>query len=102
MIGLNHYLLLAAILFGIGAYGVFAKRNAVAILMSIELMLNAVNINFVAINKFIQPSNTVGQLFAIFILVVAAAEVSVGLALIISIYRHKKSVNLSDFNLMKW
>lgn len=102
MIGLNHYLLLAAILFGIGAYGVFAKRNAVAILMSIELMLNAVNINFVAINKFIQPSNTVGQLFAIFIIVVAAAEVSVGLALIISIYRHKKSVNLSDFNLMKW
>ena len=102
MIGLNHYLLLAAILFGIGVYGVFAKRNAIAILMSIELMLNAVNINFVAINKFIQPSNTVGQLFAIFIIVVAAAEVSVGLALIISIYRHKKSVNLSDFNLMKW
>lgn len=102
MIGLNHYLLLAAILFGIGVYGVLAKRNAVAILMSIELMLNAVNINFVAINKFIQPANTVGQLFAIFIIVVAAAEVSVGLALIISIYRHRKSVNLNDFNLMKW
>ncbi|MDD4170883.1 MAG: NADH-quinone oxidoreductase subunit NuoK [Syntrophomonas sp.] len=102
MIGLNHYLLLATILFGIGVYGVFAKRNAVAILMSIELMLNAVNINFVAINKFIQPGNTVGQLFAIFVIVVAAAEVSVGLALIISIYRQKKSVNLSDFNLMKW
>ncbi|PKM75940.1 MAG: NADH-quinone oxidoreductase subunit NuoK [Firmicutes bacterium HGW-Firmicutes-15] len=102
MIGLNHYLLLATILFGIGVYGVFSKRNAVAILMSIELMLNAVNINFVAINKFIQPSNTIGQLFAIFVIVVAAAEVSVGLALIISIYRHKKSVNLSDFNLMKW
>jgi len=100
--GLNHYLLLATILFGIGLYGVFAKRNAVAILMSIELMLNAVNINFVAINKYIQPSNTIGQLFAIFIIVVAAAEVSVGLALIISIYRHKKSVNLSDFNLLKW
>lgn len=102
MIGLNHYLLLATILFGIGVYGVFSKRNAVAILMSIELMLNAVNINFVAINKFIQPSNTIGQLFAIFVIVVAAAEVSVGLALIISIYRHKKSVNLSDFNLMKF
>jgi NADH:ubiquinone oxidoreductase subunit K len=102
VIGLNHYLLLATILFGIGVYGVFAKRNAVAILMSIELMLNAVNINFVAINKFIQPGNTVGQLFAIFVIVVAAAEVSVGLALIISIYRQKKSVNLSDFNLMKW
>jgi NADH:ubiquinone oxidoreductase subunit K len=102
VIGLNHYLLLATILFGIGVYGVFAKRNAIAILMSIELMLNAVNINFVAINKFIEPGNTVGQLFAIFIIVVAAAEVSVGLALIISIYRHKKSVNLSDFNLLKW
>jgi len=102
VIGLNHYLLLATILFGIGVYGVFAKRNAVAILMSIELMLNAVNINFVAINKFIQPGNTVGQLFAIFVIVVAAAELSVGLALIISIYRQKKSVNLSDFNLMKW
>jgi len=102
VIGLNHYLLLATILFGIGVYGVFAKRNAVAILMSIELMLNAVNINFVAINKFIQPGNVIGQLFAIFIIVVAAAEVSVGLGLIISIYRHKKSVNLSDFNLLKW
>jgi len=102
VIGLNHYLLLATILFGIGVYGVFAKRNAVAILMSIELMLNAVNINFVAINKFIQPGNTVGQLFAVFVIVVAAAELSVGLALIISIYRQKKSVNLSDFNLMKW
>jgi len=102
MIGLNHYLLLATILFGIGVYGVFAKRNAVAVLMSVELMLNAVNINFVAINKFIQPSNTIGQLFAIFVIVVAAAEVAVGLALIISIYRLKKSVNLNDFNLMKW
>jgi NADH-quinone oxidoreductase subunit K len=102
VIGLNHYLLLSTVLFGIGVYGVFAKRNAVAILMSIELMLNAVNINFVAINQFVQPSNTIGQLFAIFVIVVAAAEVSVGLALIISIYRHKQSVNLSDFNLMKW
>jgi NADH-quinone oxidoreductase subunit K len=102
VIGLNHYLLLSTILFGIGVYGVFAKRNAVAILMSIELMLNAVNINFVAINQFVQSSNTIGQLFAIFVIVVAAAEVSVGLALIISIYRHKKSVNLSDFNLMKY
>lgn len=102
MISLTHYLILATILFGIGMYGVFSKRNAVAILMSIELMLNAVNINLVAINRFLNPGNTVGQLFAIFVIVVAAAEVSVGLALIISIYRQKKSVNLSDFNLMKW
>jgi len=99
LVGMCSYLLIG---FWFGKYGIFAKRNAIAILMSIELMLNAVNINFVAINKFIEPGNTVGQLFAIFIIVVAAAEVSVGLALIISIYRHKKSVNLSDFNLMKW
>jgi NADH-quinone oxidoreductase subunit K len=65
-------------------------------------MLNAVNINFVAVNKYIHPSDAVGQLFAIFVLVVAAAEVSVGLALIISIYRQRKSVNLNDFNLLKW
>lgn len=102
MIGLNHYLLLGTALFGIGLYGVFAKRNAIAILMSIELMLNAVNINFVAINRFLQPSASIGQLFAIFVIVVAAAEVAVGLALIISIYRQRQSVDLNDFNLMKW
>ena len=102
MIGLSHYMILAAALFGIGVYGVLSKRSAVAILMSIELMLNAVNINFVAINRFLNPGQVVGQLFAIFVIVVAAAEVSVGLALILSIYRHRKSVNLNDFNLMKW
>ncbi len=102
MIGLNHYLLLGTALFGIGLYGVFAKRNAIAILMSIELMLNAVNINFVAINRFLQPAAAIGQLFAIFVIVVAAAEVAVGLALIISIYRQRQSVDLNDFNLMKW
>lgn len=102
MIGLTHYMILATCLFGIGVYGALSKRSAVAILMSVELMLNAVNINFVAINHFLNPDQVVGQLFAIFIIVVAAAEVSVGLALIISIYRHRKSVDLSDFNLMKW
>ncbi|MGI6469697.1 MAG: NADH-quinone oxidoreductase subunit NuoK [Syntrophomonadaceae bacterium] len=102
MIGLTHYMILSSLLFGIGVYGVLSKRNAVAILMSVELMLNAVNINFVAINRFINPDQVVGQLFAIVVIVVAAAEVSVGLALIISIYRHRKSVNLSDFNLLKW
>jgi len=100
--GLNQYLLLAAVLFGIGVFGVFAKRNAIAILMSIELMLNAVNINFVAINRFLSPDEGVGQMFAVFILVVAAAEIAVGLALVISIFRQRKSVNLDDFNLLKW
>lgn len=102
MIGFPHYLILSTILFGIGMVGVLSKRNAVAVLMSVEIMLNAVNINFVAINKFIRPDAGVGQLFAIFVIVVAAAEVAVGLALIIAIYRQKKSVNLDDFNLLKW
>ena len=102
MIGITHYLILGTCLFGIGLYGVFAKQNAIAILMSIELMLNAVNVNFVAINRLLAPDQVMGQLFAIFIIVVAAAEVSVGLALIISIYNQRKSVNLNDFNLMKW
>lgn len=102
MIGFEHYLLLSTIIFGIGLYGVLAKRNAVAVLMSIELLLNAVNINFIAISKYVVSGPVIGQLFAIFVIVVAAAEVAVGLALIVSIYRQKKSVNLSDFNLLKW
>lgn len=102
MIGLTHYLLLGTVVFCIGFFGVLSKRNAIAVLMSVELMLNAVNINFVAINKFITPNDVTGQLFSIFVIVVAAAEVAVGLALIISIYRHRKSVDLNDFNLLKW
>lgn len=102
MIGFQHYLLLSTIIFGIGLYGILSKRNAVAVLMSIELLLNAVNINFIAISKFVVSGPVIGQLFAIFVIVVAAAEVAVGLALIVSIYRQKKSVNLNDFNLLKW
>ncbi|NLB88691.1 MAG: NADH-quinone oxidoreductase subunit NuoK [Syntrophomonadaceae bacterium] len=102
MIGFEHYLILSTVIFGIGLYGVLAKRNAVAVLMSIELMLNAVNINFIAISKYVVSGPVIGHLFAIFVIVVAAAEVAVGLALIVSIYRQKKSVNLSDFNLLKW
>lgn len=102
MISLAYYMILSAIVFGIGIYGVLTKRNAVAVLMSIELMLNAVNINFVAINHYIGRGEMMGQMFALFIIVVAAAEVAVGLALIIAIYRQRKSVNLSDFNLLKW
>lgn len=102
MIGFEHYLLLATLLFAIGIFGVLSKRNAVAVLMSIELMLNAVNINFVAINRYIVTNLAVGQLFALIVIVVAAAEVAVGLALIISIFRQRKSVNLNDFDLLKW
>ena len=102
MIGFTHYLILSTILFGIGMYGVLSKRNAVAVLMSVEIMLNAVNINFVAISRFINSEPGVGQLFSIFVIVVAAAEVAVGLAFIITIYKQKKSVNLDDFDLLKW
>ncbi len=102
MIGLPHYLLLGAFLFSIGVFGVLTRRNAIAVLMSIELMLNAVNINFVAANKYAAVDAVVGQLFSVFVIVVAAAEIAVGLALIISINRQRKSVDLNDFNLLKW
>ncbi len=102
MIGLPHYLLLGTIIFCIGIFGVLTRRNAVAVLMSVELMLNAVNINFVAANKYIAPDSAVGQLFSVFVIVVAAAEIAVGLALVISIYRQRGSVDLHDFNLLKW
>ncbi len=102
MIGLPHYILLSAVIFSIGVYGVLTRRNAIAVLMSVELMLNAVNINFVAANKFMNAAAAVGQLFSVFIIVVAAAEIAVGLALVISIYRQRKSVDLNDFNLLKW
>jgi len=100
-IGLEHYLILATILFSIGLYGALAKRNAIIILMSIELMLNAVNIVMVAFSRYIVPAQLTGQVFAIFIMV-ASAEVSVGLAIIISIYRNRETIDVTKINLMKW
>lgn len=102
MVGLEHYLILAAVLFAIGLYGALAKRNAIIILMSIELMLNAVNIAMVAFSRYIVPLQLTGQVFAIFIMVVAAAEVAVGLAIIIAIYRHRKTIDATKIDLMKW
>lgn len=102
MVGLEHYLVLAAILFSIGLYGALAKRNVIVILMSIELMLNAVNIMLVAFSRYVVPLLLTGQVFAIFIMVVAAAEVAVGLAIIISIYRNRETVDATKINLMKW
>ena len=101
-IGLEHYLILSTVLFSIGLYGALAKRNAVVILMSIELMLNAVNIAMVAFSRYIVPLLLTGQVFAIFIMVVAAAEVAVGLAIIISIYRHRETIDATKIDLMKW
>ncbi len=101
-LGLEHYLILSAILFSIGLYGALAKRNAIVILMSIELMLNAVNIAMVAFSRYIVPLALTGQIFVIFIMVVAAAEVAVGLAIIIAIYRHRETIDATKIDLMKW
>lgn len=102
MVGLSHYLTLSAILFGIGIFGVLTRRNAIGILMSIELMFNAVNINFVAFSKFVTPSEFVGQIFAIFVITIAAAEATVGLAIVLLIYRNFKGINVDNVNIMKW
>jgi NAD(P)H-quinone oxidoreductase subunit 4L len=101
-IGLEHYLILSAVLFCIGLYGVLTKRNAVIILMCLELMLNAVNITLVAFSSYIVPLMLTGQVFAIFVMVVAAAEVAVGLAIILAIYRGLTDIDASNINLMKW
>ncbi len=101
MIPLAWYLILAAALFCIGLFGVLGRRNAIAILMGIELMLNAVNINLVAFWRYRAVEGIAGQAFAIIVFAVAAAEVAVGLALIISIYRRRNSVVADDINLLK-
>jgi NADH:ubiquinone oxidoreductase subunit K len=101
-IGLEHYLMLSAILFSIGLYGALAKHNAIVILMSIEIMLSAVNIALVAFSRFIVPTELTGQVFALFAMGVAAAETAVGLAIIISIYRNKETIDANKIDLMKW
>jgi NADH:ubiquinone oxidoreductase subunit K len=95
-------LVLAAILFCIGLYGAVSKKNAISVFMSIELMLNSVNINLVAFNRFLKPDILAGHTFAIFIIAVAACEVAVGLAIIISLYRHRKSTTVDDIDFLKW
>lgn len=102
MITLTHYLVLSAVLFCIGLFGALSKRNAVAVLMSVEIMLNSVNINLVAFARYVTPEYIAGQVFALFTIVVAAAEVAVGLAIVIAIYRDRLSVELDDFDWMKW
>jgi len=101
--GLEHYLILSAVLFSVGLYGALAKRNAVAILMCIEIMLNAVNIALVAFSRYLVPNFVLltGQVFAIFIITVAAAEAAVGLAIIIAIYRSRQSVDVEQADSMK-
>ena len=101
-IGLEHYLILATVLFSIGLYRALAKRSAIVILMCVELMLNAVNIAMIAFSRYIVPLMLTGQVFAIFIIVVAAAEAAVGLAIIMAIYRRRETIDTTEINLMKW
>jgi NAD(P)H-quinone oxidoreductase subunit 4L len=102
MIPLSLYLIFAAALFCIGLYGALARRNAIAILMGVELMLNAVNVNLVAFWRYRTPEMIGGQVFAVIVFAVAAAEVAVGLALFISLYRRRNSIVAEDIDLMKW
>lgn len=96
---LNQFLILSAVLFAIGVYGVLARRNGVLVLMSIELILNAVNINLVAFGSYV--SSISGEVFALFVITVAAAEVGVGLAILLLLYRNRQTVDLSEADLMK-
>jgi NADH-quinone oxidoreductase subunit K len=100
VVPLSHYLTLGAIIFFIGVWGVLTRRNAVIILLSIELMFNAVNITVVAFARFL--GQFTGQIFAIFVITVAAAEATIGLAIVISLYRGRESLNVDEINLLKW
>ena len=99
---LHYYLLLAAALFCIGIYGLITSRNAVRVLMSIELLLNAVNLNLMGFSNFLDSVAIKGQIFAIFVITVAAAEAAVGLAIILAIYRNRETIDMERFNLLKW
>jgi NADH-quinone oxidoreductase subunit K len=102
MIPLSWYIIFAGLLFCVGLYGALARRNALAILMAIEIMLNAVNINLVAFWRYISPERVSGQVFALIVFAVAASEAAVGLALIISIYRKRKTVAVEEIDMLKW
>ena len=101
-IPLEHFLVLSAILFSIGVYGVLTRRNAVLILMSVELMLNAASINMVAFAAYTSPAVFTGIIFAIFIITIAAAEVGLALAIILRIFRNRGTANVDEVNALKW
>ena len=101
MAGINHYLILSAILFCIGLTGTLVKRNVVTVLMSIEIMFNAVNVAFLAFARFVTPGLLTGHIFALFVITVAAAEVALGLALVIALFRNRETVDITTVNSMK-
>ncbi len=100
IIGLEHYLFISAVLFSLGLFGVLTRRNAVSILMGIELILNAANLNFVAFSRFVTIGIS-GQLFAIFVIILAAAEAAVALAIILALYQNIKSISVDEADVMK-
>lgn len=100
MVPLSHYLILSAILFGVGTVGVFLRRNLITILLSVEIMLNAVNLSFVAFGRSLGTVD--GQIIVFFVITVAAAEAAIGLALIISLFRHRESLNPDAYTSLRW
>ena len=100
MVPIEHYMILSVILFSIGVAGVFIRRNAIVIFMCIELMLNSVNLAFIAFARYLHSMD--GQIFVFFVMTVAAAEAAVGLGIIIALYRNRETINVDDINLMKW
>jgi NADH:ubiquinone oxidoreductase subunit K len=102
MIRLAFPLFFSAVLFAVGVYGVLARRNGVLVLMAIELMLNAVNVNLVAFSQFLKDTLLTGQIFTLFVITVAAAEVGIGLAIVILIYRNRETINVDEVNLLRW
>jgi NADH-quinone oxidoreductase subunit K len=100
MVPLNYYLVLSAVLFSIGVVGVLVRRNAIIVFMCIELMLNAVNLTFIAFSSFL--GDATGQILVFFVISVAAAEAAVGLAIIIALFRNKQTVNIDEVNILKW
>ena len=102
MIPLGYFVALSAVLFCLGIFGALTRRNVIGILISIELILNAANVNLIAFNKYLGTPDNLGQIFALFVIAIAAAASVVGLVLIIAIYRNGKSIFTDDYNLMKW
>ncbi|MDD5424250.1 MAG: NADH-quinone oxidoreductase subunit NuoK [Candidatus Omnitrophica bacterium] len=102
MIPQSHFLILGAALFAIGLYGALTRRTAIGILMSIELILNAANINLITFNKFLGGPDGLGQVFALFVMAIAAASAVIGLVLVIAVYRNMKTIFTENMNIMKW
>jgi NADH-quinone oxidoreductase subunit K len=100
MVSLQSYLILSAVMFIIGVFGVVARRNAIIVFMSIELMLNSVNLSLVTFSAFL--GDVTGQIFVFFVMTVAAAEAAVGLAIVIALFRRKQTLNLDEINILKW